>query len=134
MSGAETMVETALRQRLTSDAGVQGVAGLPVRLAGAGEGRPAYPFLELSRHEARRADSQDAPASEHLVDLAVVSRNDAGAGARAGAAAVRAALDGGLTPASGRCVLVAPLFVTVSPGASGTWRALVRIRIVFEPD
>lgn len=133
MSGAETVVETVLAACLAGNADVKAVAGNPVRVAVAGAGRPAYPFIELLRHEARPADAQDAPASEHIVEFAVVSRNDGGSAARAGAAAIRSALEAGLAPETGRCVLAAALSVTVAPAGGGLWRAVVRVRVVYEP-
>jgi hypothetical protein len=130
---AEAVVEAALVARLTDDENVRAVVGEPVRLARAGEGGLAYPFLELGRHEARPADAQDAPASEHLIELAVLSRHDGGAAAREGAAAVRAAVEAGLAPASGRCVLALATGATTAVEAGGVWRSTVRLRVVFEP-
>jgi hypothetical protein len=73
-------------------------------------------------------------ATEHLVDLAVVSRDLGGKQARAAVAAVREALDDReLVMDDGHCVLLLAQFTDTMRTRPGLWRSLLRIRAIVEP-
>jgi Protein of unknown function (DUF3168) len=108
--------------------------GDPVRVEEAGSPRPAFPYLEVVRHEVRPAGSLGVEASEHLVDMAVVSRDLGGRQARAAVAAMREALDDSeLMIEGGQCVLVLAQFTDTMRTRPGLWRSLLRIRAIVEP-
>jgi hypothetical protein len=134
VSGAEQALESAILGVLATDAGVKAVLGDPLRVADSSLARPAYPCLEVVRHETTAAGSQGAEASEHRVDLAILSRDGGRAEARAALAAVRDALAGAAFPMDGwRCVLLFVVHADVTPGKFGACRALMRIKAVVEP-
>lgn len=133
MSGAESALEAALIALLSDDAGVRAVLGDPARVRRSGDSQPAYPYIELARHETVPADVSEVAASEHRLDLAILSRNDGGDGARAGLAAARTALaQTGLEMEDWRCVMVAPVFAQVMRSDNGMWRGLLRVRAIME--
>jgi len=81
------------------------------------------------------AGGVDAEASEHRVDLVVVSRDIGGAQAKEALAAVRAALTAaGLAMDGWRCVLLLPLFADATRQRVGLWHALLRMKAVVEAD
>jgi len=94
---------------------------------------PAYPYLEIARHLSEPSGGVDAEASEHRVDLVVVSRDLGGRQAKEALATVRAALMGAELAMEGwRCVLLVPLFSDATRQRIGLWRALLRMKAVVE--
>ncbi len=129
-------VSEALRlavKRLVAHAEVKALLGEPVRVGELGSPLPAYPYLEIARHTSEQAGGVDAEASEHRVDLVVVSRDAGGVQAKAALAAVRAALATAELEMDGwRCVLLLPLFSDGTRQRIGLWRALLRMKAVVE--
>lgn len=133
MSGAESALESAILDALAADAEVKASLGEPVRVGELGSPLPAYPYLEIARHTSEPAGGVDAEASEHRVDLVVVSRDACGVQAKAALAAVRAALATAELEMDGwRCVLLLPLFSDATRQRIGLWRALLRMKAVVE--
>jgi hypothetical protein len=130
VSGAEAALESAVLSVLAADAGVQAVLGAPMRVMGPSL-RPAYPYLEVARHECASADAACVEASEHKMDLAIVAREESEA--RDGLAAVRAALRNAVLEMVGfRCVLLAPAFSDVVRTKYNGGRAILRLKAVVE--
>jgi hypothetical protein len=130
----EIELEAALLAKIAADADVQELLGNPVRVEETGSPRPAFPYLEVVRHEVRPAGSCGVEASEHLVDFAVVSRDLGGKQGREAAAAMREALDDvELTMEDGACILLLAQFTDTMRTRPGLWRSLLRIRAVVEP-
>ncbi len=128
-------LESAIVAAVAADAGVRALLGDPLRFEEMGAPRPAFPYLELVRHETRPAGSAGVEASEHVVDFAVVSRDLGGRQAKAAMAAMRAALDGAeLEMEDWRCVLLVPTFMDAARTRPGLWRAILRVRAVVEPS
>lgn len=118
---------------LAGSAAVQALLGNPVRLGEAGSPLPAYPYLEIVRHMSEPYGGVDAEASQHRIDLVVVSRGVGGADAKEVLAAVRAVLTSAELAMEGwRCVLLAPLFAHATRQKIGLWRALLRVKAVVE--
>ncbi len=133
MSGAETALESAILTALRSDATVKALLGDPVRVAEMGAPLPAYPYLEIGRHTSEPSGGVDAEASEHRIDLVVVSRDMGGRQAKEALAIVRAALmEASLAMDGWRCVLLLPLFADATRQRVGLWRALLRMKAVVE--
>ena len=119
---------------IATDAGVQELLGDPVRVEEIGSPRPKFPYLEVVRHEVRPAGSLGVEATEHLVDLAVVSRDLGGRQARAAVAAIREVLDDEeLVMDDGQCILLLAQFTDTMRTRPGLWRSLLRIRAIVEP-
>lgn len=134
MSGAEGALESAILAALRADAGVKALLGDPVRVSEVDAAAPAYPFLEIGRHVSEPSGGVEAEASEHRVDVVVVSRDIGGRQAKQALAVVRAALAGAALEMEGwRCVLLVPLFADATRQRVGLWRALLRIKAVVEP-
>jgi hypothetical protein len=101
---------------------------------GTGGPAPAFPYLEVARHESVDAGGAGVAASEHRIDLAVVCRDSGGAQVKAVVAAMRAALSGSeLAMAGWRCVLLVPLFSDAARSGIQMWRGLLRLKAVVEP-
>jgi hypothetical protein len=133
VSGAEQALESAMLAALSADAGVSAVLGEPLRVLDVASPAPAYPYLEIARHFSSQAGSAGFDASEHRVDLVVVSRFEGGANGAGAIAAVRAALGAAELLMEGwRCVLLVPAFTDTLHGGRGIWRSLLRIRAVVE--
>jgi hypothetical protein len=131
--GAEQALEGAILAALAADTAVKAALGDPPRVFEAAEARPAYPYLEIVRHEMTAAGSQGAEANEHRMDLAIASRDGGRAEARAALAAVRGALAPSSFAMDGwRCVLLIPVFADMVRGKFGAYRALIRIKAVVE--
>lgn len=134
MSGREEALEKALLQRLAADSAVQLALGLPLRVVNQTSPRPILPYLEIARHLSEPREAAGVAASLHAIDLAVVSREEAGAEARRAIAAVRTCLAGGGPPMTGwLCALLVPGFTDVFRERIGQWRAVLRVRAVIEP-
>jgi hypothetical protein len=131
----EEALEAAIVAAVAGDARVREVLGNPLRVEEAGSPRPAFPYLEIVRHEVRSAGTLGVEASEHLVDFAVVSRDLGGKQGRAAAAAMRDVLgDTELALDDGQCVLLLTQFTDTMRTRPGLWRALIRVRAVVEAD
>lgn len=118
---------------IAADAGVQAELGNPVRVEEASGPRPAFPYLELVRHESTPANATGAEASTHLVDLAVVSRVASGREAVAAMSEVRRALgEAALAMEGWRCALLVPVFFGAARTRPGLWRATMRIKAIVE--
>lgn len=118
---------------LAGDAGVKALLGERLRVGELGLPLPGYPYLEFARHTSEPCGGVDAEASEHRVDLVVVSRDAGGAQAKEALAAVRAALMASeLEMEAWRCVLLVPLFSDATRQKIGLWRALLRVKAVVE--
>ncbi|MDP3495851.1 MAG: DUF3168 domain-containing protein [Hyphomonadaceae bacterium] len=112
---------------------VKALLGDPVRVIETGAPLPAYPYLEVARHFSEPAGGVDAEASEHRVDLVVVSRDLGGAQAKEALAAVRSALTNAELVMTGwRCVLLLPVFADATRQRVGVWRALLRMKAIVE--
>ena len=134
MSGAEAALEAAMFEALALDVTVAALLGNPLRVAGSGGTAPAFPYLELVRHESADAGGAGVDASEHRIDLAVVSRDAGGVRVKQAMAAVGAALSHAeLEMAGWRCVLLVPLFTDAVRSGVQMWRAVVRLKAVIEP-
>jgi hypothetical protein len=128
---AEAAVEAAVLAVIASDAAARAALGDPARVNG-GTGRPAYPFLEVTRHERIDAGGSSAPSWEHRMDLVVLGRDGERTPVSAALAAARSALEAQPPqPAGGRCVLCTPVFSDILRTAEG-WRGLLRLKLVVE--
>lgn len=133
MSGAEQALEGAILALLGADSGVAELLGSPLRVVDVESAKPHYPYLEIARHQSVPAGATGVEASEHRIDLAVVSRLDGGAASVAAIAAARAALAGGELVMDGwRCVLLVPLFVDTLRENVSRWRTILRVKAVVE--
>ena len=118
---------------LAASAEVKALLGDPVRVSETGAVLPAYPYIEIARHSSEPAGGVEAEASEHRIDLVVVSRDVGGAQAKAALATVRSALASAELVVDGwRCVLLLPVFADATRQRVGLWRALLRMKAVVE--
>lgn len=133
MSGAETALKSAILVALAEDEDVRAVLGETLRVREVSGVLPAYPYLEIVRHSSEPAGAAGVEGSRHVVDLAVMSRNDGGREGLEGLAAVRKALQSAVLAMAGwRCVLLTPVFADVLRQTPHVWRALLRVRCVLE--
>ncbi len=134
MSGAEAALEAAVLEVLAADVDVAALLGNPLRVAGSGGPAPAFPYLEMVRHESVDAGGAGVEGSEHRVDLAVVSRDAGGVRVKQAMAAVRAALSNAdLEMEDWRCALLVPVFMDAARSGVQMWRAVLRLKAVVEP-
>jgi Protein of unknown function (DUF3168) len=130
---AEEALEAAILESLAKDADVTALLGDPLRVMGTGGPTPAFPYLEVTRHESSDASAADAEASEHRIDLAVTCRDSSGVQVKAAIAAMRAALGEAEFAMTGwRCVLLVPLFSDAARSGIQMWRGLLRLKAVVE--
>jgi hypothetical protein len=130
---AEEALEAAIMAVLAGDAEVAELLGDPLRVMETGGPAPAFPYLEVARHESVDAGAAGLEASEHRIDLAVVSRDSGGKRVKAAMAAVRTALkDAELAMTGWRCVLVVPVFCDAARSGIEMWRAMMRLKAVVE--
>lgn len=133
MSSAEEALESAIIAALASDVDVKTLLGDPLRIAEASSPKPAYPYLEVTRHLSEPAGAAGVDASEHRVDMVVVSRLDGGTDGVRAIAAIRAALAAATLEMAGwRCVLLVPAFSDTLNRGRGVWRAILRMSAVVE--
>ncbi len=133
MSGAEQALESAIFAVLDADEGVTAILGSPLRVLEVESPQPAFPYLEIVRHQSVPSGSAGVEASEHRIDLAAVSRMDRGAGCMAVIGAIRLALETGELVLDGwRCTLLAPVFVDTLRVGVGRWRTILRLKAVVE--
>lgn len=134
MSAAGAL-EAAILARLAASEDVAAILGDPPRVFDAARGKPAFPYLEIVRHEVRASDSDGAMADEHRVDLAILAADGGRDAMRRAVEAVRTALRGPPPELDGaRCVLMSPSFFDMTPASFGRWRAILRVRAVVEPE
>ncbi len=134
MSGAEVALEAAMLAAIRADAGVKSVLGDPARVFDAAVARPAFPFMEIVRQQARPIGGVDAPTWEHTFDLAIRTSVGGREQAKEALIAVRGALEDGEIEMSGfRCLLVVVLLADVVRQSPTLWRALIRVRMIVEP-
>lgn len=135
MSGAEQEVEAAIMSVIVGDPDVRGILGYPVRVRKEAGDRPAWPYMEIARHVSEPANSLAYEAEEHRIDIAVMSLGKGGTDGFAAIAAMRAALNRTELSMDGwRCILLAPLFSDSLAAGVGRWRAMLRLRVLVEPD
>jgi hypothetical protein len=133
VSSAEEALESAMIAALNGDADVLALLGDPVRLLEKTGSRPAYPYLEIARHFSEPSGAAGVEASDHRVDLVVVSRMDGGTDGVRAIAAIRDALRAAELEMEGwRCVLLVPGFADTLSRGRGIWRAILRMRAVVE--
>jgi hypothetical protein len=128
----EANVQAALLSVLRADAGVAAIFG--PRIYDDESEAPAFPFVRLERHECRPAGASLGEATEHVVTLAVSSRDGGVREAREALAALRAAVDGAVwSLPEGRIVLAHVTYSDVMRQADRrAFRGLVRVRIISE--
>ena len=135
VSGVEEALEAAILAALAADATVQAALGDPLRIADIVSPQPGYPYLEIVRRQAEPFDSAGCEAWIVTVDLAVISRDEGGALARAAMAHVRSVLrEAGLSMDGWRCVVLTPVFADAVRQAIGRWRAILRLRAIVEAE
>jgi hypothetical protein len=137
VSSAEAALEAAMLAALETAPDVGLLLGDPLRLADRGAPRPAYPYLEIVRHEREPAAGADFEAGLHRIDLRTVSRDSGGMAAREAMAAVSEALavvfNAGPVELGGwRCVVMAPVFADWVQMRGGFWRGLLRLKAIVE--
>jgi hypothetical protein len=95
--------------------------------------RLACLHLEIARHFSEPSGAMGVEASEHRVDLVVVSRMEGGTEGVRAIAAIRDALRAAEPEMEGwRCVLLVPAFADTLSRGRGIWRAILRMRAVVE--
>ncbi|MFN3910784.1 DUF3168 domain-containing protein [Hyphomonas sp.] len=129
---AESGVQAALIGVLKADAGVAAIFG--PRIYDDETEAPAYPFVRVERHECRPAGSSLCEATEHVVTLAVSSRDGGVREAREALAALRTAVDLGVwSLPQGRIVLAHVTYGDAMRQADRrAFRGVIRIRIISE--
>ena len=130
---AEEALESAISAALNGDAEVLALLGDLMRLMEKTGSRPDYPYLEIARHFSEPSGAMGVDASEHRVDLVVVSGWTAGQSACA--LLRRSAMR--CVPLNSRwrgwrCVLLVPAFADTLSRGRGIWRAILRMRAVVE--
>lgn len=132
-AGSEEALELAILQALAANDDVKATLGDPPRVFDIAEAAPAYPYLEILRHETRPAGSAGVEASEHRIDLSIASRAGNRKEARAALAAVRSALSGASLSMEGwRCIQMQTLVAELASDPSGAPRIVLRIRCGLE--
>lgn len=128
----EARVQAALMAVLKADPAVDDIFG--PRIYDDETEAPAYPFVRLERHECRPAGASLGEASEHVVTLAVSSRDGGVREARAALAALRDAVDAAVwNLPEGRVVLAHVTYSdAVRQADRRAFRGLIRIRMITE--
>ncbi|MFN7164203.1 MAG: DUF3168 domain-containing protein [Hyphomonas sp.] len=129
---AETSVQDALLSVLRSDAAVAEIFG--PRIYDDESEAPAFPFVRLERHECRPAGASLGDATEHVVTLAVSSRDGGLREARGALATLRAAVDSASWALpEGRIALVHTIYSDAMRQADRrAFRGVIRFRIISE--
>ncbi len=133
MSGLAA-VERAVLDALRADVGVRAVLGVAPRVFAGDAEKPAYPYLEVSRHAVEDVSGADALMWRHELDLAVMTS----VGGRDEARRLRTRCVRWSMRArcrlwdTGACLHRAP-FIDVMRASVHLWRALVRVRLQVEP-
>lgn len=133
---AETDVQAALMAALRADAGVQAIFGANARVYDDETEAPAFPFARLERHECRPAGASGGEAQEHQITIAVSSRHGGLREAKAGLAALRAAVEGADWTGAGRHIVLA--YTTYADAMRQfdrrAFRGVIRFRIISEEE
>jgi hypothetical protein len=130
---AEETLEAAILAVLAGDAEVAELLGDPLRVMETGGPAPAFPYLEVARHQSVDAGAAGLEASEHRIDLAIVSRDSGGRRVKEAMAAVRNALKAvDLEMPGRRCVLLVPVFCDAARSGVEVWRAVMRLKALVE--
>ena len=129
---AEARVQEALLSILKVDAGVSAIFG--GRIYDDESEAPAYPFVRLERHECRPAGASLGEATEHVLTLAVSSRDGGLTEARQALAALRRAVDAApWALPEGRIALVHTIYSDAMRQADRrAFRGVIRFRIISE--
>lgn len=130
----EATVQAALLSVLRADAGVAEIFG--PRIYDDESEAPAFPFVRLERHECQPAGASLGEATEHILTLAVSSRDGGLREARGALAAMRAAVDAAdwILP-EGRIVLAYTSYSDVMRQADRrAFRGVIRFRIISEEN
>ena len=132
----EVTVQSALMAALRGDAGVQAVFGASARIYDDETEAPAFPFARLERHECRPVGASGGEAHEHVITLAVSSRQGGVGAAKTALAALRLALEAADWSGAGRHIVLAR---TVYADAmrqfdQRAFRGLIRFRIISEEE
>lgn len=128
----EAAVQDALLSVLRADAGVAAIFG--PRIYDDESEAPAFPFARVERHECRPAGASLGEATEHVISLAVSSRDGGLREAREALAALRGAVDAAAwSLPEGR---IAMAFTTYSDAMRQAdrraFRGIIRFRIISE--
>ncbi len=129
MSHAKPLEDEVIR--VLAEAGdIQESFGMPVRILNGEDGRAAFPFLRLARHEIR----DDGQLSDHRLSVEIYSRSGGRAEANRLIALVADALRAAeLSPAGQSLVVFYPVFSDVFLRADGTtFRGLLRLRALTD--
>lgn len=129
MSHAKPLEDEVIRA-LAEAGDMQEAFGTPVRILNGEEGRAAFPFLRLARHEIR----DDGQLSDHRLSVEIYSRSGGRAEANRLIALVADALRAAeLSPAGQSLVVFYPVFSDVFLRADGTtFRGLLRLRAITD--
>lgn len=129
MSHAKPLEDEVIRA-LAEAGDIQEAFGTPVRILNGEEGRAAFPFLRLARHEIR----DDGQLSDHRLSVEIYSRSGGRAEANRLIALVADALRAAeLSPAGQSLVVFYPVFSDVFLRADGTtFRGLLRLRAITD--
>lgn len=129
---AEGQVQEALLSILKADTHVAAIFG--GRIYDDESEAPAYPFVRLERHECRPAGASLVEATEHVLTLAVSSRDGGLRGAREALAALRSAVDAASWALpEGRIALAHTIYSDAMRQADRrAFRGLIRFRIISE--
>ena len=129
MSHAKPLEDEVIRA-LAEAGDMQESFGTPVRVLNGEEGRAAFPFLRLARHEIR----DDGQLSDHRLSVEIYSRSGGRTEANRLIALVADALRAAeLTPAGQSLVVFYPVFSDVFLRADGTtFRGLLRLRAITD--
>ncbi|WP_022694619.1 DUF3168 domain-containing protein [Ponticaulis koreensis] len=129
MSHAKPLEDEVIRA-LAEAGDIQESFGTPARILNGEEGRAAFPFLRLARHEIR----DDGQLSDHRLSLEIYSRSGGRAEANRLIALVADALRAAeLSPEGQSLVVFYPVFSDVFLRADGTtFRGLLRLRAITD--
>lgn len=129
---AEASVQDALLSVLRSDAAVAEIFG--PRIYDDESEAPAFPFVRLERHECRPAGASLGDATEHVLTLAVSSRDGGLREARGALAALRAAVEAAVwTLPEGRIAHAHTVYSDAMRQADRrAFRGVIRFRIISE--
>lgn len=131
---AEADVAAALLALLKADASVREAFGTPPRIFDNESPLPAFPFLQLDRHEVEPADASCVAGHVHRLTLVVSSRHGGRVEARALVGRIRRAVEETPVVLEGQTVVLQQVVYSdvLRTGDLSAFRGLVRIRIITE--